>query len=400
MGFLLEASESGSRYVLVAELARGGMGAVYAARSPDGTWVAVKTILAEIAEEPTVLDRMLDEARISQRLDHPHVAHLKDFGRAQGQPFLVFELLEGASLAECFDRVHPGGIDPIVAALAIAQAARGIHYAHTLSDARGPLGIVHRDLSPANLFFTLDGKVKVLDFGAATARDRYVRTVTGLVVGNIQFMAPEQIADLPVDARTDLFTLGLVLFEALARRPANLAEDPRRMTRKAADVEIPDLAELNPSAPRPLVAIVRRALAPEPAARFPSAAAMADALEVFALSTLSPEEASERMTSFIAGVAGASVAKRRQELEQLASSSVVEAGEFRWSAPRLNEAAAPATAVTARARPGDELIRQTAVVIRDDAQSKLSRPWIAALFIGVFALAAGVGLGVHWFLAR
>jgi hypothetical protein len=172
------------------------------------------------------------------------------------------------------------------------------------------------------------------------------------------------------------------------------------MTRKAADVEIPDLAELNPSAPRPLVAIVRRALAPEPAARFPSAAAMADALEVFALSTLSPEEASERMTSFIAGVAGASVAQRRQELEQLASSSVVEAGEFRWSAPRLNEAAAPATAVTARARPGDELIRQTAVVIRDDAQSKLSRPWIAALFIGVFALAAGVGLGVHWFLAR
>src|SRR5262245_31472164 len=222
-----------SRYRILAKLGGGGMGVVYEAKDLElGRQVAVKFLPPDSITSTNRLERFRRESRAASALNHPHICTVYDVGQHEGQPFLVMELLNGQTLKRAIEN-QPLPIERIVTfGEQIADALDAAHRA----------GIVHRDLKPANLFITERGDAKVLDFGLATFQKPQADDTTladtallgseslsvGGIVGTIPYMSPEQIRGQPVDARSDLFSLGIVLYEmATGRRPfegANIAE--------------------------------------------------------------------------------------------------------------------------------------------------------------------------------
>ena len=217
-------------YTLVAKLGQGGMAEVYLALAPGPQGfqklVVVKRLHMNMEDEPMLVAMFLDEARIAARLAHPNVVQTNDVGEHEGSHFIAMEYLEG----QPFDRilkhaVRDGERLPMrLAARIIADALDGLHYAHEACDYDGtPLGVVHRDVSPHNLFVTYDGVVKLLDFGIAKATTQVVETRTGLVKGKFAYMAPEQARSAPADRRADVFAMGVVLWESIAGASAGAA---------------------------------------------------------------------------------------------------------------------------------------------------------------------------------
>jgi len=304
---------------------------------PGDDLVAIKTLLPEVAADPAMLGRFLDEARISARLRHPNIAQLLDFGEAAGRPFAVFELLDGADLGDCLDQliVRRAQI-PVEVAVAFAMGAcRGLHHAHTLEDQGQPLEVVHRDLSPSNLFLTRAGQVKVLDFGAACGRNRITRTATGMVIGKLEYMSPEQALGKKVDARTDVFGLGLCLHEALTgKRPYHSANE-REMVQKIVHARVPDLASARPGLPAPLIKAVHRALAADPGHRFASTEDFAQALEAV-FGALCADPAEGVLSRFYGNCFGRDRHElRARRLQKLLSRADAPDAAFAWEAPPM-----------------------------------------------------------------
>jgi len=208
------------RYEIVGQLAIGGMAEILLGRirGPSGfdRPVVVKRILPHLARRKQFEAMFLDEARIVAGIRHPNVVFVHELGREAEDLFLVLEYLEGESAANLVRGVVCAGriLDHRLAAYVLAEACAGLHAAHELTNADGALqGLVHRDVSPQNLFVTYSGQVKVLDFGIATAADRVARTEAGQVKGKFEYMSPEQCMGRPLDRRSDVFSLGAVLYE-------------------------------------------------------------------------------------------------------------------------------------------------------------------------------------------
>ncbi|MGB5375851.1 MAG: serine/threonine-protein kinase [Polyangiales bacterium] len=280
------------RYKLCFELAAGGMATVYLARV-DGApgfekLVALKRIHRHLAKEKRYVDMFLDEARIASRITHPNVCSVFDFGQADGEYYIAMEYLVGEPLSRLCGKVarnpaqrrHP--LLPIRMARVIADACEGLHAAHELKDANGELlHVVHRDISPSNLFVTFDGSVQVVDFGIASARHRIHHTATGQMKGTFAYMAPEQLAARPIDRRVDIWSLGVSLWEMLA-----LKRLFRRDTTANAVHAILYDELVPPSAHRPQVteeldAIVMKALERDPKNRWQTTREMGRALREF-----------------------------------------------------------------------------------------------------------------------
>lgn len=205
------------RYELVTPLGTGGMAQVLVARTrgPEGLGrlVALKRILPQLASDPGMVSQFLDEARIGLRLSHPNLITFHDFGEAQGAYFLVMELVRGVDFDRLLAITRP---PPAVVVAIVVQALQGLHAAHQARGEDGrPMYLVHRDLSPHNLMVGFDGRVKVLDFGVAKVRAQRTVTLPGIVKGKTLYMSPEQARGQDLDARSDLFAMGLILFEAL-----------------------------------------------------------------------------------------------------------------------------------------------------------------------------------------
>ncbi len=275
------------RYRLRYLVAQGGMASVYLAQNQsDGgfeRWVAVKVVHPHLGREPRFARMLLDEARITARIQHPHVCAVLDFGKEGDTPFLVMEYMHGESLASVLKRAKDASGLPWPFACRIAlDVARGLHAAHELrgADGRG-LGIVHRDVSPQNLFVLYDGVSKVLDFGVAAARDKLEKTGSGEVKGKLAYMSPEQLLGRTVDRRTDVWALGVVLHEALTGRRlfrgANDGETVQRVLHAA--IDRPSARGTSVKIPRALDALVMRCLAREATERVASMAELADALD-------------------------------------------------------------------------------------------------------------------------
>jgi serine/threonine-protein kinase len=213
------------KYRPVRALARGGMAEVILAteieRDGSERQVVIKRVLPHLADADELLQLFADEARLASLLVHPNIVRVSATGTQDGRPYLVMEHLDGADLRQLLDAAAARG-ERLPAAVACGIAlgvARGLAYAHELCDDSGvALEIVHRDVSPRNVFVTRGGGVKLLDFGIARARGRMARTRTGLARGKVGYMAPEQLNGLAVDQRTDLFSLGVVLWEMLTGR--------------------------------------------------------------------------------------------------------------------------------------------------------------------------------------
>lgn len=272
------------RYRLAYQLASGGMGTVYLARAagPAGfeKLVALKRIHPHMATDRRFVSMFLDEARIAAQIQHPNVCSVIDFGEVDGSYFLTMPFILGESMNRVIGTAARASgavaeLLPLVAARLVADACEGLHAAHELRDESGrSRDVVHRDVSPHNLMVGYDGVARVLDFGVASARDRHYQTTTGEVKGKFAYLAPEQIEAQKVDRRADIWALGVVLWEAVTARRLFARESMAATIRCVTTMQVPSVRELAPHAPAALDQVVQKALARDPAERYPTARAM------------------------------------------------------------------------------------------------------------------------------
>jgi hypothetical protein len=294
------------RYELLTRLAAGGMGEVFIARqTSEGAFekrVALKLLLPHLSHEEEFVHMFLDEARIAARMNHPNIVQIFDLGVADGRYFIAMALVEGASLSRllssCRAKKEPLPL-PILRLLANGLCA-GLSYAHGLQGPHGEqLGVVHRDVNPANVLVSTAGAVLLTDFGIAKAQDNLHRTRPGDVKGKYAYMAPEQLkAPASVDHRADLFALGITLYEtATLTSPFSRPTDVETMD-AVRNEPMPDVRSYRPDATMGFAAALRRATAKEASERFPSARAFGDALLDGPMA--SPQELGEWVATFCA----------------------------------------------------------------------------------------------------
>ncbi|MCU0673856.1 MAG: PEGA domain-containing protein, partial [Myxococcota bacterium] len=281
-------------YVLVRRLAKGGMAEIFLARKegPEGFArdLVVKRILPHLSEDPELMAMFREEARIVARLGHPNVVHVYDFGEVGGTAYLVMELVRGVDLRALIVRAReqaiaarrPGAVPMHHAAKILSHVCEGLAHAHDLSDARGrPLGLVHRDVTPSNVLLGFEGAVKVADFGVAKLqRGRKEITRVGMVRGKSAYLSPEQARGESLDRRSDLFNVGILLFEVLTGDTLFPHEDPVHARTLAAAGKIPEPERLQ-MLPPGLREIATRALAARREERYPDALALRADLERF-----------------------------------------------------------------------------------------------------------------------
>ena len=256
------------RYKILGELGRGAMGIVYRAQDPAlDRVVALKTIiLADDAEgREEYQKRFFLEAKAAGKLTHPSIVTTYDFGEQDGVAYLAMELLEGTDLRS---RLKEGALPPAEAVEVARQVAEGLGFAHER-------GIVHRDVKPGNIMLLERGRAKIMDFGLARMRAADHKTVTGMVLGTPKYMSPEQVAGSPVDQRSDLFSLGIVLYEMLTGSRLFGAEDMTQIMHNVTYQEHEPPTRLKPELPAMLDFVVARALKKDPASRYQDAAELA-----------------------------------------------------------------------------------------------------------------------------
>lgn len=268
----LASEETLGRYQIVAKLGRGGMAEVFLGRLVGAggfeKMFAIKRMLPAYSDDPAFVAMFQNEGRIASGLSHPNVCQVYELGEEKGQLFLVMELLRGLAWNDVVTALPDS--DPTTAARFVAgvllQAAEGLHHAHSATDVDGrPLAIVHRDVSPSNLFITTDGIVKLLDFGVSKLVHHGSATRTGALKGKLPYMAPEQIRGETVDARSDLFSLGVVAWEALAGRSLFDRPSDYQIWKAVAEDPIPPLPKQ--AAYTALEPVILRALSRDIAAR-------------------------------------------------------------------------------------------------------------------------------------
>ena len=270
-------------FQLLAKLATGGMAEIFLARKKGGGQPVqvVKRILTHLADDEHFVTMFRDEANLASQLVHPNICRVHQLGHVGDVWFIVMEYLHGVALSRMLSQLAKRRqfLDTRIVCGLMVQACDGLHAAHDATGADGhPLGLVHRDVSPPNILLTTDGTVKLLDFGIAKARGANSKTRTGTVKGKNAYMSPEQILGKPLDRRSDVFALAAVMYELLSVRRL-FHRDSDFLTFKAiTEGPIPDIRDRRADLPASLVAVLTRALARDPAARFATAAAMKDAI--------------------------------------------------------------------------------------------------------------------------
>jgi hypothetical protein len=297
---LSQAGEFGPRtrvgkYELLHPLGTGGMAQVMVARSLDpggvSRLVAFKRILPQLARNESIVKQFFDEARVGMLLNHPNLVTVYEFGNIAGALYIAMELIDGVD----FDLLIYASLGPLSSAAisgVMCQALEGLHAAHEArADDGTPMGLVHRDMSPHNIMCGFDGRVKLLDFGVAKSHTQTTVTLPGVVKGKPLYMSPEQATAEPLDRRSDVFSMGLILYEALVGRRAF-----DRQNDTASMVSIVNDALPRPAEVTPLVwAVIERALHKRPEQRFSTAKEMREALSA-AVPPMSAQSLSDLMT--------------------------------------------------------------------------------------------------------
>ncbi len=259
------------RYRLESKLGSGGMSTVYLARDETlQRWVAVKVMHREMSDQPDQLERFRREARAVAQLSHPNVVAVIDAGEDSGYPYIVFEHVEGETLKQRIDRLGRLPVDESVAYG--IEVGRGLAAAHAQR-------LIHRDVKPQNVLIDADGRAKVTDFGIARSLESDGLTKTGRVLGTTDYVAPEQAMGQGVDARCDIYSLGVLLYEMLTGEVPFQADTLVGVAMKHVNEEMPDVQEQRPEVSSALAAVIERATAKEPNKRYPDMPALLADLE-------------------------------------------------------------------------------------------------------------------------
>jgi len=379
--------EKTDRYQLLERIAVGGMAELYRARMMGEQGfeklVAVKKILPHLANEEDLVNAFIEEAKLAALLQHPNIIQIFDFGRLQGTYFIAMEYLYGQDLNRLMrmaDRKNrPVGLGTSLHL--ISRICDGLDYAHHLSDAHGmPLNIIHRDISPQNIFITREGQVKIIDFGIAKAASQNTMTQAGVIKGKAAYMSPEQAAGEKVDLRSDLFSVGILLFELITRKPLFEGDTFQVLAqlRKFRPAEV-----LTAEVPEALQPVLKRALAPNPDDRYPSAARFRRDLDTCSeqlglrsgsrelsacIKSLLPAETNAASSPIIRTGAGSAVSTAGAEAVSVDAQTVA------WGPEALEEA--PADSVAANHQPPSA----------DPAQSRLKTAVLPVAAVAVIGL--------------
>lgn len=283
------------RYELLKRIAAGGMGEVYLARQAgfEGfeKLLVVKVLLPNLAEDSEFITMFLDEARIAARLDHPNIGQIYDLGEVDGAFYIAMEYIRGDDVVRLWKqaRLKQKPVPMALAARIAADAAAGLDYAHKATGADNePLNLVHRDVSPQNILVTFDGGVKLIDFGVAKAAGRMSHTTTGTIKGKYAYMSPEQISGADIDHRSDVFALGVVLYEMLTSARLFKRDTEVATLQAVATCDIPPPTSINPKIDPMLADILLKALAQNRDDRYEDAQAFRMALEEWMLAERQP----------------------------------------------------------------------------------------------------------------
>ncbi len=296
------------KYYLVSKLAEGGMAEIFLAKQVGVEGfeknVVVKRMLAHLSGAGDFVSMFLDEARLASALSHPNVVQVLDLGFEEGCYFIAMEYLAGEDFSAVIrSAAKQRTYVPLNIALKVlADAAHGLDYADTFTDSKGqPLNVVHRDVSPSNIFVAYSGQVKVLDFGIAKAESRVTNTTAGVVKGKYQYMSPEQAQSLPVDKRSDVYSLGVCMYEAMCNARPFARDTDLAILNAVLKNEYRPPRQLRPDLPVELEQILVKALAPSADDRFQSAGEFAGAIESYlraSTSVTSGTAITQYMTSF------------------------------------------------------------------------------------------------------
>ncbi len=387
------------RYELLKRIAAGGMGEVFLARQAgiEGfeKLLVVKVLLPHLAEDEEFTTMFLDEARIAARLNHPNIGQIYDLGEVDGAYFIAMEYIHGDDVVRLWKtaRLREKFVPLPLAVRIAADAGAGLDYAHKAVDANNhPLNLVHRDVSPQNILVTFDGAVKLIDFGVAKAAGRMSRTATGTLKGKYSYMSPEQANGQEIDRRSDIFALGVVLYE-MATSVRLFKRDTEISTLRAVtDCEVMTPSQINPQVDPLLESVIMKALEPDRDKRYSDAQAFRLALEEWAVETRQPGS-SAHLAAYMQDLYSERLSAERAEGKPFSDFEGTPSAIFRRS---------PLTSGgTVRARPGERAPEAgpAPAYTQDSASGVAPSPAgkkspVVPILAGLAVLGLGAGLAV------
>lgn len=318
--------ESFGKYLLLEKLASGGMAEVHLAKSTGANGVskflAIKKILPQYSEDPDFVKWFNEEAKIAVNLNHGNVVSIYDFGLQQGQFYLVMEYVEGRNLRQLINELKKMSLAFSLKHIVymIKEVAAGLDHAHRCIDGSTgkPLNIIHRDMSPQNIMVSFEGEIKVIDFGIAKTDTQDEGTRGAQLKGKYGYMSPEQADYQDVDLRTDIFSLGIVMWELLANDRLFTANSEPAILKKIRECQVPPIRKINPSVPPELEKILNKALAKDLNVRYASAAQFHRDLNRF-LNTKYPEYSTQDFGLFIKNAFAQAYSENKKKLVQYSS---------------------------------------------------------------------------------
>jgi len=375
------------RYELLLELGRGGMAELMLARLPGvagfSKLVAIKRILPHLAEDKQFVDLFVNESKIAAQLGHPNVCQVFELGAVDGELFLVLEFLDGVAWGELCRRLPFGDTTRLrVTAGVLAQIAEGLHFAHNLVDHDGvPTPVIHRDVSPHNLFVTSDGTCKVLDFGVAKIMKEGPRTRTGLLKGKLPYMSPEQIRGEPLDARADVFSLAIVCWESLTGDALFDRDTDFLIYQAISEEPIPLATSRRPELPAAVDHVLAKALARDREYRYASTRELAAALAEAAGTPSTPREIAKALRD----ACGDKLDERARAIAAATRARPPSASDTVRDRPEIDAPSKDAAETTSM------LMRRDSVVVK-----RSRRPLAIVLALAAFAtmaVVAGIAIG-------
>ena len=389
------------KYFLVRKLAEGGMAEIFLAKQVGVEGfernIVIKRMLQHLSAVPDFVSMFLDEARLATRLEHPNIVQINDLGQADGCYYIAMEYLAGEDFSTVVRTAAKRReyVPIIMTAKVIAEAARGLHFAHTFHDSKGkPLNIVHRDISPSNIFVSYTGQVKVLDFGIAKAESRVTNTTAGVVKGKYQYMSPEQAGSHPIDGRSDVFSLGVSLYEALTNTRPFARDTDLAVLNAVLKGDYKPVKMLRPDLQPEMEHIVQKAMALKVENRYQSAEELALDLERF-LQAMSSAGGSSGLSTFMVNFFGPERVQsktRIDSLAELAARGVDVPGHKPIGSPGTDPGGSghtPSTEVPTKASPPPKTSTKVRNATRRGMWLGLGIAFAASLLVG------GTGVGVY-----